>query len=183
MNRFKSLVAVLATVILAAAFVACDFGTAEERNLRNAERSQNNVEERAVAAVPPYIPNAFPARETINRYLQETETGTEWYTYALNMLGEPIFYVLSDSKPQNICVSITPPDRRVQGPVVLSAPALDGVYYGGAGCNAYYTFDATTGGMIELAGSTFTLVSSKFPLYLDTDIRRLQPQVEEPAEE
>ena len=94
------------------------------------------------------------------------------------MLGEPLFYILSDFKPMNICVSLTSPDRVVGGTnskVTMSAPALDGVYYGGAGCDAWYMFDATTGGMIELAGSTFTLVSSRVPLYLETDIRRLSP--------
>ena len=98
------------------------------------------------------------------------------------MDGTPLFYIVSDSKPQNICVSITSPERLVRadmgqyrGNLVMSAPALDGVYYGGAGCNAYYMFDSLTGTMIELAGSTFTLISSKVPLYLETDVTRLQP--------
>ena len=38
---------------------------------------------------------------------------------------------------------------------------------GGAGCNAYYMRDAATGGFIELAGGTFSLVSSKTPLFLE----------------
>ena len=94
------------------------------------------------------------------------------------MTGEPLFYIVSDMKPRNICVSITAPDRLAgssSGYAVRSAPALDGVYYGGAGCNAYYMRDAATGGFIELAGDTFTLVSSKTPLFLETDIRRLEP--------
>ena len=58
--------------------------------------------------------------------------------------------------------------------VVRSSIALDGVYYGAAGCDAYYMRDANTGGYIELAGRTFTLVASKAPLFLETDVRRLQ---------
>jgi len=138
---------------------------------------QQDVMVKANAAVPAYQPNVFPARQSINRYLRETEKDGEWYTYALNMLGEPLFYIISDYKPINICISLTAPDRLANhSSVAISAPALDGVYYGGAGCNAYYMFDANTGGMIELAGDTFTLVSSRVPLFLETDIRRLTPE-------
>ena len=145
---------------------------------RVSERTQQNVMDRAITAEPAYVPNRFPARQMINRYLRQTEELGEWYTYALNMEGVPIFYVLSDYKPMNICISITAPDRRVyssSGSVVMSSPALDGVYYGGAGCSAYYLFDVTTGGMIEIAGGMFTLISSQTPLFLETDIVRLQP--------
>ena len=114
---------------------------------------------------------------TCNWYLQETEGRHTWYVYALSQSGEPLFYIVSDMKPRNICISITAPDRldtSGSGRVVRSAPALDGVYYGGAGCDAYYMRDATTGGFIELAGRSFTLLASKTPLFVETDIRRLE---------
>ena len=144
----------------------------EPDDLTAARETQQAVMSTAVNAVPPYQPTEFPAREDINRYLRETETPGEWYTYALNWAGEPIFYVVSDGKPRNICVSITSPDRYITnsgGAVVLSAPALDGVYYGGANCNSWYLWDASTGNYIEVAGQAFTLLSTKAPLRLETD--------------
>ena len=153
----------------------------EVNDSQRSKVAQQQATTRGFAAVPPYIPSQYPAREDINWYLQETEQREVWYIYALAMDGKPLFYVVSDMKPRNICISITAPDRRVSvhhGAATLSAPALDGVYYGGAGCDAYYMRDASTGGFIELAGRTFTLVSSKAPLFLETDIERLVPEEE-----
>ena len=170
-------------VVIAVAFlilvgsVACEAERPDDSEQSRTAQDESSF--RAFSAVPPYIPNEYTAREDINWYLRETEGRHTWYVYALSMTGEPLFYIVSDMKPRNICVSITAPDRveryRNGSRVLRSAPALDGVYYGGAGCNAYYMRDAATGGFIELAGNTFTLVSSKTPLFLETDIRRLEP--------
>ena len=147
--KIISLLTVL--TVMAALMMSCD---PQSNDLQVAERSQGNVMDRAIAQAPAYLPRNFPAREDINWYLRETETRDTWYVYAINRSGTPMFYVVSDMKPRNICISITSPDRRVAnsaGAVTLSAPALDGVYYGGAGCDAYYLRDVTTGNFIELA--------------------------------
>ena len=171
----------LALSLLAAmlfTFAGCDDG--QTTDSQKSAAVQQAVSQSAFDAVPPHQPREFPARHAINRYLQETESTSEpWYVYALAMTGEPLFYIVSETKPLNICVSITTPDRiygnSQGGWVVRSAPALDGVYYGGAGCDAYYMFDSVTGGYIELSGRTFTLISSRHPLFLETDLRRLSP--------
>ena len=171
-------IGLLVAICLLMVVMGCDFSPDDSR--RSGE-VQQDVMGRAFAAVPPYRPTKFTAREDINWYLRATEGRHTWYTYALAMDGRPLFYVVSDMKPRNICVSITQPDRRIansNGAVVMSAPALDGVYYGGAGCDAYYMRDATTGGFIELSGRSFTLISARTPLFLETDIVRLQPKPE-----
>ena len=171
--------------LLALLFVLSACGT-QPNDLDVAKDTQAAVMNNAIAAEPAYRPTSFPARRDINRYLRETETlASEWYTYALNRDGEPIFYVVSDSKPRNICISITAPDRIVKddwGNVVISAPALDGVYYGGAGCDAYYLWDSATGNFIELAGQNFTLLSTKAPLALETDPIRIAWQETDASE-
>lgn len=165
-----------AIALFALAIAACETAPSDTQLSRQAQQESSG---RAFTAIPPYIPTEYTAREDINWYLQETEGRHTWYVYALSFTGEPLFYIVSDMKPRNICVSITAPDRvDTLNNVVRSAPALDGVYYGGAGCNAYYMRDAATGGFIELAGDTFSLVSSKTPLFLETDIRRLEPGAE-----
>ena len=170
-------------LILTIVVMASGCGELPADDSRLSAQAQSQATTRAFDAVPAYIPSGYPAREDINWYLQQTERRDVWYIYALSMTGEPLFYVVSDMKPRNICISITAPDRKDRSgtsssynTVVRSAPALDGVYYGGALCNAYYMRDATTGGFIELAGDTFTLVSSRAPLFLETDVQRLQPE-------
>ncbi len=169
-------IAAISILMATLALAACTTTTPSDTQL--SRQAQQEASGRAFTAIPPYIPTEYTAREDINWYLQETEGRHTWYVYALSFTGEPLFYIVSDMKPRNICVSITAPDRVAgssTGYAVRSAPALDGVYYGGAACNAYYMRDATTGGFIELAGDTFSLVSSKTPLFLETDIRRLEP--------
>lgn len=173
-TKQQRVVAALAAVLLVFAAAACE---TTQNDVAESKAVQSHVMDAAIAAAPAYTPTNFPARHDINRYLQETEETTEWYTYALNFDGQPIFYVVSDNKPRNICVSITAPDRVLHksshGIVTGSAPALDGVYYGGANCDAYYLWDAATGNFIEIAGSTYTLISTKAPLTLETDIPAL----------
>lgn len=166
------LVLPIAVVMVIAGLLAA---SCESDDLRQSRKVQQDVSGTAFAAVPPYQPSSFPAREDINWYLRETETRDTWYVYAINREGIPIFYVVSDMKPRNICIHITSPERVRQG-IALSAPALDGVYYGGAGCDAYYLRDAATGNFIELAGQTFTLISSKVPLALETDALRFKEE-------
>lgn len=170
--KLRLLLIIMAALLLSL-LMACN---ERPSDLTVAGETQADVMHRAVSSVPAYRPQAFPARENINWYLQENEEASVWYVYAISMDGTPLFYLVSDMKPLNICVSITAPDRRVSGnngAVVLSAPALDGVYYGGAGCDAYYVRDVQTSNFIELAGRTFTLISSKVPLDIETDWGRL----------
>ena len=128
--------------------------------------------DRATAAVPPYEPQQFPLRESINWYLQQTEQADLWYVYMLNLDGQPIFYIVSDILPLSVCRSITSPDRiadRTDGVVVLSAPSLTGTYGSAGECGDYFTRDATTGAMIRFTPGAASWIASTVPLNLDTD--------------
>lgn len=145
---------------------------------RVSERTQEEVVRSGMAAVPAYRISEYTAREDINVYLQETEGRNIWYVYALNFNGDALFYVVSDIKPRNICVSLTAPDRKVTGTngnVVMAAPALDAVYYPPGACDAYYLRDSVTQNFIELAGSTFSLITSKSPLSIYDEAIQLRP--------
>ena len=102
-------VLVVAVMALCLMFAACT----ESNDSQRSKVAQEQATTRGFNAVPPYIPSQYPAREDINWYLQETEQREVWYIYALAMDGKPLFYVVSDMKPRNICISITAPDRRV----------------------------------------------------------------------
>ena len=178
----KKIAALLVVGLAAGALAAC--GEDDDRKV-GAEK-QKAVMERAVAAVPAYEQQEFAAREDINWSLQETEGRHIWYVYVMAMDGAPLFYVVSDVRPRNKCVSITPPDRRVtgtNGAVALSSPALDGTYYGGGKCDTYYMRDAKTGGYIQLTSSTSIMVASKVPLSIETDELRFGEDAKPKPEE
>ena len=174
---FKRVLIMVSVLLVAVAMIGCDMETNDERLSRE---FQDQSSTRAFQAVPPYIPNEYPAREDINWYLRATEKADVWYVYVMGDTDVPLYYFVSDTKPRNICISITAPDRIARGDgyrILRSAPALDGVYYGGAGCDAYYMRDAATGGFIELAGRDYKLMYSTVPLELETDVKRMGPAV------
>lgn len=151
--------------------------------------AQRDVMSRAQSAVPAYLPNSFPSREAINDHLRETEKPGVWYVYALAATGEPVFYIVSAHRAMNLCTSITAPDRLVQGDrggswgdFVMSAPSMTGVYHGGSNCNSFFVRDVTTDSIIEVSGGMLSFLSSRQPLFLDTDVQRVQP-VESPDAE
>ncbi len=143
---------------------------------------QQDVMARAQASVPAFQPQTFPSRTAINEHLKETEKPGVWYVYALAATGEPIFYLVSEHRAMNLCTSITAPQRIVKkwgtSSFLMSAPSMTGVYHGGSNCNSFFVKDVTTGGIVELSGGMLTFLSSRHPLFLDTDVRRIQPQME-----
>ena len=157
-------------------FSAC-FEPAPPSTQERSKELQQTIGTVAFEAVPPYQPQEFSIREDINWYLEETEGRHTWYTYALNYLGEPLFYVVSDMRPTNICVNITSSEEIVNIPqhpdLVVQAPSLNGVWRKGGACDTYFLRDVSTGAYIELSGSAFSLITSKQPLLLETDIVRL----------
>ena len=123
------LVILLVIALLGLVLMACEPRPPDDTHL--SRQAQEESSGRAFTAIPPYIPTEYTAREDINWYLRETEGQHTWYVYALSFTGEPLFYVISDMKPRNICVSITAPDRvayGTNGNVLRRAPALDGAY-------------------------------------------------------
>ena len=175
----KLLVPLFALLVVLGGLIACSETPPSTKQV--SERTQEEVVRSGMAAVPAYRIQEYTAREDINVYLQETEGRNTWYVYALNFNGDALFYVVSDIKPRNICVSLTAPDRKVTGTngnVVMAAPALDAVYYSEGACDAYYLRDKTTKNFIELAGSTFTLITSKAPLSIYDEAIQLKPEDE-----
>ena len=164
----------MAAIIIAMVIMLTITGCTTPDDLDVSKETQQNVMTRANASVPNYQPQKFPAKEDINTYLRETEERTNWYVYALNKDGIPMFYIVSSMKPRNLCTSLTSPDRVIRGSqgamTTISSPALDGVYYGTTNCgDTHYMMDVATGNFIEISGKQFTLITSKVPLALETD--------------
>ena len=71
--------AIAAAILALALAMACEVQPQSDRAV--SEQVQQDVMQKANTGVPPYQPNFYPARETINRYLWEAEKQGEWYTY------------------------------------------------------------------------------------------------------
>ena len=151
-------------------------GCIEEDSTTQGAIAQEDVMSRALADVPVPTVTQFTTRETVARWVETANNPDQThYVYAMLPGVGYIGYYVADSAPVNICVSLTPPQRFYRAAntgerQLGAAPALDGVYYGGAGCEMWYFFDATTGAKIEMGGQMAFFTTN---LPLDIDVPRL----------
>lgn len=146
--------------------------------------TQETNMERAIAEVPVPEITQFTTRETVARWI-ETANNPDQTHYVYVMLPGVGYmgYYVADSAPVNICTAMTPtqrpysPNNSSWG--LVSAPALDGVYYGGGSCGLWYFFDAETGAKIEVGGQ-MAFFTTNMPLAVDVPELRVQyvPQPE-----
>jgi hypothetical protein len=105
----------------------------------------------------------FPLREALVEFTERQDLiDHPWYVYILGMNGNAIGYYVARTVPINACnfLSSTEDVRDdSDGNLVLTAPSLDGIYYGGggtsAGCDAWFFFDAATNALVQIRGTNF----------------------------
>jgi hypothetical protein len=113
-----------------------------------------------------------PARNTINRWVQQWETpGKLSYVYLYSESGVPLGYYIFEGLPVSYCTSQTRPftweDRPGDGTnasAEVPAPGIDGTYSSGAGCDQYYGIEANTGTILEFGGGGISYLLSERPL-------------------
>lgn len=178
MRLFKSPVVGLALGLVLAVLVS---GCGEvpdpngTRARKEAVASRNEVFSVASSLYPDPKPENFPSRAALVEFtLRQDEVGKAWYVYLLGDNGNAIGYYVAKTRPINSCnflSSTEAVDRNDSGTVVLTAPSLDGIYYGGAGgtaaCSAFFFFDAATDALIEISGLKFFVTDQ--PLRLAAD--------------
>ena len=166
-----TIIAALVIVLLAS---GCGVGSKSAEELGS--EAQTEMLERAFDVVPPYQPLSFPGRDAINQSLRAASKDRGMCTRSRSTARRCSTSCRS-SGPYNKCHSITSPERLQRfskkglGSVdaVAKAPALDGIYYSSGGCHTYVVEDVTTGSLIDLTGSAFTIVASLRPLNIETD--------------
>ena len=127
---------------------------------------------RAEAAFPiPYNAN-FPLRGVLVDYTRRQDLlNHPWYTYILADTGAVTHYFVSTTVPVNSCAFLSSTEDWVGSAVVLTAPSLDGIYYGGSGasaaCNGWVFVDAATGAMGLVFGTK--ILTFDAPLILETE--------------
>lgn len=182
MRRLTIPAIVLASLLT---FAACETEGSSPPAQASERAIQQDSYSRLAAAQPAKTMGYSPTRFTINRWVETWgQQGTLAFTYILNELGQKVGYYVFVGPPVSYCASLTPTyrfdkvnadgaggaDEQVQVP----APSIDGVYYSGGQCTAYYGVDAKTGQLIEFtAGGTLNYVTSTQPLYLDEVVPQL----------
>lgn len=124
-----------------------------------------------------------PTRETINKWLTTwSKPGKLSYVYIQNAKGQYGYFILK-GLPVSYCAMLTPTyeikDRGSDDPdLQVPAPGMDGAYYSGNQCNAYYGNDATTGAYLEFtvgANQSFFLYDEPMTLPEFKDASPLGP--------
>lgn len=136
---------------------ASSCGNEDSPQQEESNRQQSNYE-RLTANQPANEAQYSPTRETINFWLDTwgQDPGKLSYVYLLASNGQMVGYFIFEGLPVSYCASLTPTYRYEDRPndgnnteYQVPAPAMDGVYYSGGQCQAYYGKDAESGSYME----------------------------------
>ena len=129
--------------------------------------------ERAEAKYPVPFNENFPLREVLVEYTKRQDmVGHLWYTYIMSDTGALTHYFVSTTVPVSTNAFLGSTEDVDEGnDLVLTAPSLDGIYYGGAGSvtgsNGWIFIDAATGAMGIVYG--LNILTYDAPLILETE--------------
>lgn len=151
--RKRTLTTIIAGPVVALALTAGSCGSQPSSQTQETERQQSTYDE-LVANQPALSANYSSSRDTINFWLETwgREPGKLAYVYLLAGNGQMVGYFIFEGLPVSYCASLTPPYRihdNDTGNLLLPAPGMDGVYYSGGQCQAYYGKDAVSGAYME----------------------------------
>lgn len=136
--------------------IGCDSNSDFQREEAIVTRSKAFARAEALYPVP-WTQN-FPMRQALVKYTERQDLiNHPYYIYVLADTGNIIGYYVAQSQPVNInaFLSSTQDTYGADGRVVLDAPSLDGIFYGGAGASAsdgWFFFDAETDALVILYG-------------------------------
>lgn len=171
-------------VIAALGALALGCSQYEGTQYERAVEQREIVFEAAELAHP--VPNLvnFPLRAALVKFTQRQDMlDHPWFVYVLGDNGNVIGYYVAQTKPINSCNFLSSTEKMVEGgssgtSQVLTAPSLDGIFYGGGGsaasCDAWFWFDAATDTLVEIRGVKFFVADS--PLALEAEPITVAPQ-------
>lgn len=156
MRRMTTILAVVGALTLGLG--ACTSETPQSSQRQETERRQATYDD-LVARQPAHSMEYSPTRDQINFWIDTwgTEEGKLSYVYLLASNGQMIGYYVFRGLPVSYCAALTPTyehygwsdsNTGVTG-YPVPAPGVDGVYYSGGQCSAYYGQDASTGSYLE----------------------------------
>ncbi len=175
MKKILSIIAVIGVVLLTIMSVGCDNKLGEQRHSSVEERADTMG--RAEALYPtPYNEN-FPLRQVLVEYTKRQDMMNHpWYTYIMSDTGAITHYFVSTTVPVSTNAFLGSTEDYIGNGVILTAPSLDGIYYGGAGSvtgsNGWIFIDAATGAMGIAYGQK--ILTFDAPLILETEPQLIQ---------
>lgn len=154
-----------ASAVLCVTLVGCSGSTNDQlqQQRKQSVRDRSATFARAQAIAPAPKTTNFPLRKALVEFTERQDLiDHPWYVYILAQTGNAIGYYVSKTVPVNACDFLSSTevvDSTDHGKVVLTAPSLDGIYYGGAGsssgCDAWFFFDSATNALIQIRGVQF----------------------------
>lgn len=171
--------AIIIMTIFALAFVACGETSAGRESREQSIEGRDAGFARAEALHPAPILQNFPAREALVEFSERQDMlDHPWYVYILSDMGSVIGYYVAQTRPVNSCTFLSSTEDVEDyddSELVLTAPSLDGIFYGGAGasagCDAWFFFDSATDAMVEIRGVKFFTADQ--PLLLEAEPIRI----------
>lgn len=165
-RRLISVLVLVAVVVGVTGLTACG----GEENAQLDQQRQASITSRAstfsraehLAPVPRTV--NFPLRKALVEFTERQDLiDHPWYIYILGMNGNTIGYYVGKTVPINACNFLSSTEEvdwnEGAGGVVLTAPSLDGIFYGGggasAGCDSWFFFDAATNALIQIRGVNY----------------------------
>lgn len=153
-------IAVLA--VTGALLMACGEYGDPDAGRRAAVRQREATLVQAEALFPAPVLANFPLRQALVKFTEREDLlNHPFYVYILGDQGNVIGYYVAQTTPVNSCTFLSSTERIYGGasPVVLTAPSLDGIFYGGggsaAGCDEWFFFDVATDALIKIRGVRF----------------------------
>lgn len=152
---------------------ACNESQGTQNN-KTAVSQREDVFDTAQKVAPVITPVNFPIRKALVEFtVRQDQINHPWYIYLQNYQGEVYGYYVGSTYPISTCNFLSSSERVRNGSgdteLVLQAPSLDGIFYGGSGasaaCQSLFFFDVTTNALITFS-SPFWFASDS-PLDLD----------------
>lgn len=172
MKKIISIIVALVLLATAVVMVGC---SEESDSYKEDRKIQEDIMQKAQAAVPIYETQNYLSRLAINEYMKRMDTPDKlWYIYPMTESGAYIGYYISRTYPISIAVAMSNPLQKLSGNngnVVVPAPGIDGVYYNGVDPSLYYFFDASTDAMVLL---TTDFVALDYPLDVDAPVLNIK---------
>jgi hypothetical protein len=132
--------------------------------------------DRAVAKYPdPQLSN-FPMREALIEMTNRQDmVNHPWYVYIFGHNGNMIGHYVAETVPINACNFLSSSedvyeDNNEAGLTTLSAPSLDGMFYGNSACDAWFFIDVASNSLVQIRGMAFH--ASEAPMVLDAEAQK-----------
>ena len=165
---------ILSSLILGLLFLSasCSIAPASKQRRESIE-TRAEMFQRAEAKIPVPRTENFPLREVLAEYTRRQDLPNHpWYTYIISDTGAITHYFVSTTVPvSSLAFLSSTEDLNSENNLILTAPSLDGIFYGGAGAVAtsggWIFIDAGTGAMGIVFG--MNIMTFDAPLILETE--------------